>query len=48
MLSNEVLDVLEPEGLLGGVDTALAVFAFPEEEEEGGPGEISDGDVFLC
>ena len=46
MLSNEVLDVLEPEGLLGGVDTALAVFAFPEEEEEGGPVEISDGDVF--
>ena len=28
-LSNEELDVLEPEGVLDGVVTALAVFTFP-------------------
>ena len=35
LLSNGELDVLEPEGVMGGVCTALAVFAWPEEEEEG-------------
>ena len=39
LLSNEQLDVLEPEGVLGGVGTALAVFDWPEEEEEGFKGE---------
>ena len=27
MLSNEELDVLDPEGVMGGVGTSLAVFA---------------------
>ena len=45
MLSNEYLDVLEPEGVLGGVGTALSVFAWPEEKEEGDPGEIADGNI---
>ena len=31
--SNEELDVLEPEGVPGNVGTALALFAWPEEEE---------------
>ena len=40
LLSNEELDVLETEEVLGGVGTSLAVFACPEEEEECDPGEI--------
>ena len=31
LLSNEELDVLDNEGVMGGVGTALAVFAWPEE-----------------
>ena len=34
-----------PEGVRGGVGATLAVFAWPEEEEEGDPGEIADGNV---
>ena len=45
MLSNEELDALEPEGVLGSFSTALAVFACLEEEEEGEPGEIADSNV---
>ena len=30
LLFNEELDVLEPEGMLGGVGTALVVFAWTE------------------
>ena len=44
-MSNEELGVLEPEGVPGGVGTALVLFAWPEEEEEGDPGEIADGNV---
>ena len=32
LLSNEELDVLLPEGVMGVVGTVLAVFAWPEEE----------------
>ena len=45
LLFNEELDVLEPEGMLGGVGTALVVFAWPEEEEEGDPSEVADCDI---
>ena len=31
LLYNGELDVLEPEGVLGGVGTALEVFTWPEE-----------------
>ena len=48
MLSNEEWYVLEPEGVLGGVGTALVVFDLTEEEEEGGPGDIADGDIYWC
>ena len=34
--------------MLGGVGTDLAVFAWPEEEEEGDPGEIAEGDISWC
>ena len=44
MLSNEELDVLETEGVLGGVGTALAAFDWTEEEEEGDSGEVADCD----
>ena len=33
LLSNEELDVLETEGVLDSVGTALAIFACTEEEE---------------
>ena len=33
---------------MGGVGTALAVFAWAEEEEEVNLGEISDGDNSCC
>ena len=39
------MDVLDPEGVLGGVGTALAVFAWQEKEEEGDPGDIADGGI---
>ena len=39
------MNVLDPEGLLGGVGTALAVFACPEEEEEVDPVEVADSNV---
>ena len=45
LISNEELDVLEPIGVLGGVNDAYAVFAWADEEEKGDPGEIADGDV---
>ena len=48
LLSNEELGILDPEGVLGGVGTALAVFACLEEEEEGDPDEIADGNVSCC
>ena len=48
LLSNEELDVFETEGVLGGVGTASAVFAWAEEKEEGYPGEIADGDIYWC
>ena len=35
LLSNEELYILDPEGVLESVGTALAVFAWTEEEEEG-------------
>ena len=35
LLPNEELYILEPEGVLDSVSTFLAVFAWPEEEEEG-------------
>ena len=34
-----------PLSVLGGVGTALAVFAWPEEKEEGDSGEIADGNI---
>ena len=34
--------------MLGGVGTALAVFSWEEEEEEGDPGEIADVDISWC
>ena len=34
-----------PEAVLGGVGTALAVFAWPKEEESGNPGKVTDSDV---
>ena len=34
--------------MLGGVGTASAVFAWAEEEEEGNPGEIDDGNISWC
>ena len=46
MLSNEELDVLEPEEVLGGVGTALAVFAWTEEEEDCNPGEVADCNIY--
>ena len=33
LLSNEELDVPEPEQVVGGIVSTLAVFACPEEEE---------------
>ena len=46
LLFNEELYVLDPEGVLGSVGTAFAVFAWTEEEkEEGDSGEIADGGV---
>ena len=45
ILYNEKLDLLEHEGVLGSVGTTLAVFAWPEEEAEGHPGDISDCDI---
>ena len=47
LLYNEYFDVLETEGVLGGVSTALAVFSWTEEEEEGDTGEVSDCDISL-
>ena len=45
LLSNKESDVFEPEGVLGGVGTTLAVFTWAGEEEEDDPGEIADRDV---
>ena len=45
MLSNDGSDILEPEGMMGSVSTALEVYAWSEEEEEGDSGEIADGNV---
>ena len=39
------MDVLEPEGVLGAVGTPIAVFACPDEKEEGNPGDITDGNI---
>ena len=33
---------------MGGVGTALAVFSWAEEKEEGDPGEIADGNIYWC
>ena len=45
LLSNEELEVLETEGVLGGVVTALAVSDWLEEGKKGDPGKIDDGDI---
>ena len=37
LLFNEELDVLEPEGMLGGVGYALVVLAWPEEKKKATP-----------
>ena len=48
LLPDEELDALEPAGVMGGFGTNLSVFVWPGEEEEGDPGEISDGDFSCC
>ena len=43
LLYNEELDVLESKQVVGSICAALSVLVRPEEEEEGDPGEVSDG-----
>ena len=47
MLSNEELGVPEPERVMSGVGTALAVSVWLEEEEEGDPSEVADCNISL-
>ena len=46
MMFNELLDVLESAHMMAGTCATLAVIAGTEEEEEGDPGEFSDGNVY--
>ena len=39
------MDVLDSERVVGGISVALLVFSRTEEEEEGDPCEVSDGNV---
>ena len=46
LLSNEEFDVPDPEHMVGNIGSALAVFAWLEEEEEGDPGEFADCNIY--
>ena len=46
MLPNEELDVPDPERVVGGISSSLAVFAGPEEEEERNQGEVDDCNIY--
>ena len=46
LVYNEELYVPDTERVVGGIGASFAVLAGPEEEEEGDPGEIDDGDVY--
>ena len=45
LLPNEELDDPESERVVGSISAAFAVLSGPEEEEEGDPGEVADGNV---
>ena len=47
LLPNEELDGFDTEGVMDGVGTDFAVFAWPEEVKYGDPGDIADGDVYF-
>ena len=44
LIFNETLDIPEPERVVGGIGAYFAVLAGTEEEEEGDPVEIAEGD----
>ena len=45
LLSNEELDIIDTEGVLGGVGTVLAVFTWPEGVKEGDTVEVADCNI---